>query len=360
MIGRRRRLEQQRAQTAARSERALRAAGERAALLERILDSATQGIVLVDRRGETVVTNAAARRLLGPGRTDALPALPRVAVSRVAMRAMDDSAEAIEEREFHVPARRRMSMRAIPAEDGALVLIDDVTEVHRAAQVRRDFVANVSHELRTPVAGIALLAEQLAGALREDPAAAERFAGRIGEEAARLSALVGDLLDLSRIESDLPLAPAPLDAATLLKEAARRVAVLAEAKGIRVEVTGGDGVTLVADRTQVSVALTNLLDNAVRYSPPDVPVHARVEATGPEVSFAVEDHGVGIPTEDVGRIFERFYRVDRARSRATGGTGLGLAIVRHVAERHGGRVECRSSLGQGSTFILTLPREGES
>lgn len=342
-------------QRARRAERERREAEARAALLERILDTATQGVLLMDRDGRVALANAAARRLLGAGMPDPSTALPELALSRIVTQVLETEAEAAEERDVSLPQRRRLRVRGLPFDGGAIVLVDDISDVYRALQVRRDFIANVSHELRTPVSGVALLAEHLRQALREDPDAARRFAATIATEADRLARLVADLLDLSRIEGDLPLAAAELDAGAILEEAAARVSVLAAARGVTVDLEAA-AAPFVGDALAAATAVTNLLDNAVRYSPQGGRVRARVEASGDDVTFAVEDDGPGIPSGDLDRIFERFYRVDKARARETGGTGLGLAIVKHVAERHGGRAAAESELGSGSRFTLTFPR----
>ncbi|HVL90426.1 MAG TPA: ATP-binding protein, partial [Actinomycetota bacterium] len=181
---------------------------------------------------------------------------------------------------------------------------------------------------------------------------------RIQTETDRLARLVADLLDLSRIESEMPLAIADTPASVIVEDAIERVSAFAEAKGTAISLEQPDRALVRADAGAAATALANLLDNAVRYAPAGTPVLLAVASTGRVVSFTVADEGPGIPSEELGRIFERFYRVDKARARATGGTGLGLAIVKHVAERHGGRVEASSEFGRGSRFVLVLPAGG--
>jgi two-component system sensor histidine kinase SenX3 len=220
--------------------------------------------------------------------------------------------------------------------------------------VRRDFVANVSHELKTPIGALALLAETMGAG--GDPAVMPRLAERVRREADRLGHIVDDLLDLSLIEAQEAPAREPVPATVLVAEAAERIRPQADAAGARLRVSDTAGDLIVScDRRQVVGAITNLLDNAVKYSEPGGVIECRVGVEGDDVAVAVRDHGVGIPARDLERVFERFYRVDRARSRATGGTGLGLAIVRHVAHAHGGEVRVESREGEGSTFTLTLP-----
>ena len=242
--------------------------------------------------------------------------------------------------------------------DGGLILLlaEDQTESRRVDEVRRDFVANISHELKTPVGALALLAETVEEAA-DDPEAVLRFAGRMRQEASRLTDLVQDLIMLSRIQAAEPVPdPSPVVLDDVVAEAVDRCRMRATARGISLEVTGEHGVTILGDEDLLVTALRNLLENAVAYSPDKT----RVAITTRTVSswmaeISVTDQGIGIPERDRERIFERFYRVDPARSRATGGTGLGLAIVKHVTAAHGGNVAVWSQEGQGSTFTLRLP-----
>ncbi|WP_234434328.1 sensor histidine kinase [Streptomyces sp. NRRL F-5126] len=243
-----------------------------------------------------------------------------------------------------------------------LLLVEDLTETRRTEAVRRDFVANVSHELKTPVGALSLLSEAVMDA-SDDPEAVERFAGRMQIEATRLTNLVQELIDLSRVQNDDPLEYAePVGVDELVAEAVDRSRHPASTKEITL-VSGGDaGLRVWGNRGQLAAALGNLVENAVNYSPARTRVGIAVSREsapdGDLVEIAVTDQGIGISEKDRERIFERFYRVDPARSRATGGTGLGLAIVKHVAASHGGEVTVWSSEGQGSTFTLRLPEAG--
>ncbi|MDP2401296.1 MAG: ATP-binding protein, partial [Actinomycetota bacterium] len=261
-------------------------------------------------------------------------------------------------------AGRYLRIMAIPLNpterfERTLVVISDITERTRVDQVRRDFVANASHELKTPAAAIQLLAESAGDAAADgDTDQALAFAAQIAEESRRLARLVADLLDLSRLEG----APTP-DSVTDIRDAVANALlghrIVASQRGLTLtvddeQVRGAD-LYAHADPTDVAVAFDNLLDNAVKYTESGgVTVALQADDDVVRVSFA--DTGIGIPTEDLPRIFERFYRVDRARSRASGGTGLGLALVRHVIERSDGSVEVSSEPGGGSTFTVTLPR----
>jgi signal transduction histidine kinase len=223
--------------------------------------------------------------------------------------------------------------------------------------LRRDFVANASHELKTPVAAVRALAETLLTALPEDPESGRRFAERIGREAERLDALARDLLDLSRVERGT-LDVEPVDLVGLAKEVAGGYADLAEERRIRLRAELQPQVSVRGDRAQLGLLLSNLLDNALRYTPARGTVYVRLDTAESRAVLQVADTGEGIPAGELPRVFERFYRVDKARARQTGGTGLGLAIVRHVAEAHGGTVRVESELGRGSTFTVALPIAG--
>jgi two-component system, OmpR family, sensor histidine kinase SenX3 len=243
---------------------------------------------------------------------------------------------------------------ALPGGDVALV-VDDVTESKRVESVRRDFVANVGHEVKTPVGALTLLAEAALEA-GDDPVAVQRFLTRIQHEAARLSRLVQELLDLSRLQGGEPLPDrtvVPIDA--IVDEAVDRSRLVAEVK--QIELVRGDatGLSVSGSERQLVTAVANLLDNAVAYSPPGTRVAVGVRQRDDTVELAVSDQGIGIDGADQGRIFERFYRVDQARSRETGGTGLGLAIVKHIVNNHGGEVSVWSQPGAGSTFTVRLP-----
>lgn len=239
--------------------------------------------------------------------------------------------------------------------DQVLLLVEDHTQAQRVEAVRRDFVANVSHELKTPVGGISLLAEAVLDA-SDDPEAVQRFAKRIRVESARLTQLVQEIVDLSRLQASESLSdPVPVRVAEVALEAADRVHTLAEAKAMDVVVATDEDAIVFGDAHMLGTAVDNLLTNAVNYSGEGTRVALGVRQVDGIVEITVSDQGRGIPAADLDRIFERFYRVDPARSRATGGTGLGLAIVKHICSNHGGEVKVWSEEGQGSTFTIRLP-----
>jgi two-component system sensor histidine kinase SenX3 len=249
-----------------------------------------------------------------------------------------------------------VSARVAPlGSEHVLVLIEDQTDAKRLDAIRRDFVANVSHELKTPVGALRLLAEAVQHA-NVDPEAVERFAARMQSEAQRLSQLVQELIDLSRLESDDPLKePEAISLDDVVAAGLDRIRELAAARGIELRITGEHGLTVYGSAAQVAMALGNLVENAVNYSLGATTVTVSVRRAGSLAEIGVVDQGIGIPPAEQERIFERFYRVDPARSRATGGTGLGLSIVKHVARNHGGDVRVLSTPGTGSTFTLRLP-----
>jgi two-component system, OmpR family, sensor histidine kinase SenX3 len=237
-----------------------------------------------------------------------------------------------------------------------LALVEDRTRERRVESVRRDFVANVSHELKTPVGAIRLLAEAV-GDASDDPEAVERFARRMLTESDRLLQMVQQIIELSRLQGDEPLeAPAVVDIDAVIERSVDVTVTDATSRGIKVVSGGTPGLRIFGNEEQVSAAVTNLLANAVTYSGEDSTVLITTKGNDDMVDISVVDQGIGIPHDELDRIFERFYRVDPARHRSTGGTGLGLSIVKHVAATPGGDVRVWSQEGQGSTFTLSLPR----
>jgi two-component system sensor histidine kinase SenX3 len=248
----------------------------------------------------------------------------------------------------------------VPGTAHVVLLLTDLQEARRLEAVRRDFIANVSHELKTPIGAMLLLAEALRDAT-DDPIALKHFTERLLHEAGRMSRLVQELLDLSRLQGGEPLPSLePVQVAAIIADAVDPLQVRAEAAGIELEIGAMDGRSVLGDRRQLVTALTNLIENAIAYSSTGAKVgigaRRQHDDDGTETAeISASDEGVGIEKADQARVFERFYRVDTARSRATGGTGLGLAIVKHIMNNHGGRVTVWSRVGVGSTFTLHLP-----
>jgi two-component system, OmpR family, phosphate regulon sensor histidine kinase PhoR len=321
--------------------------------LEVVLEALPQGTVLLDEKDSVVYANPSAQTLLG-----AIPAtlagLVPFSFQDLVQAARDSEEQTTTIAEHGKPPRVLRGIATPFAGDGRVLLVAvDITERERAASVRRDFVANASHELKTPVSAIIASSEALQMAVQRGDASAVDFARQIEGSATQLDRLVADLLDLSRLERDEPELE-PLSLGHLVREEVERVRHDAEERGIEVGVDLAD-VKVAGSRRDLAIAVRNLLDNAVRYTPIGGKIGAELEAVGDEAVLRVSDTGEGIPTRDVERVFERFYRVDNARSRATGGTGLGLAIVKHVVEGHRGSVMVESELGAGSVFTVRLP-----
>ena len=328
--------------------------------LEGVLEAMVEGVVVIGPDGRVALANAAMRRLFGvagplEGRTP-LQALRHPGAADALAEAARLRSPVAREIAVDWPRERTLALQAVslPA-GGAVGVFHDVTERRRLDAVRRDFVANVSHEIRTPLATLAGYAEELA-APGLGPDQTLRSAEVIRRHVARMAELVNDLLALARIEAE-GFAPArePVDAVALVEEAAREWSERADARRMRLHVDATEPVSLEADPRLLRNALDNLIENALRHCPDGTTVRLAVDQRPGEVEISVADDGPGIPMEDQGRIFERFYRVEKGRSREAGGTGLGLAIVKHIVEAHGGRATVESRPGAGSTFRLFLP-----
>ena len=240
-------------------------------------------------------------------------------------------------------------------DDLVLILVSDESEAERVHEVRRDFVANISHELKTPIGALLLLSEAVLGA-KDDPAAVTKFATRMQSESKRLTDLVQEIINLSRLQDDDPLKRAqPFAISESIKEAIDQSRLNAEARKVEIVYNNNESSVVNGDRDQVTMAIHNLIENAINYSPDATRVAIGVNEADGICEIAVSDQGIGIPEKDLERIFERFYRVDAARSRITGGTGLGLSIVKHVVTNHGGDISVWSVEGAGSTFTIRLP-----
>jgi len=313
----------------------------------------------------TLVVDATATIRRSSARAEALGLVRRETIAVEEIRTLvAESARTGEVRERELRVRRpplgrgMLDLRVVvtPLSGGDFaVLVADQGEDRRVDAVRRDFVANVSHELKTPVGAMSLLAEAIE-TVCDDPDEVRRFAQRMLKESARLTSLISDIIELSRVQGDDTLSRAEtfsLDGA--IGQAADELRTAATDKEIELVVSGVPGAEILGDRSQVVAAMRNLIANAVNYSAAQSRVAVTSRVHEGIVNIDVKDQGIGIPSQDLDRIFERFYRSDPARSRGTGGTGLGLAIVKHVAENHGGEVGVWSEVGVGSTFTLRLP-----
>ena len=311
------------------------------------------GVAVTDARGDVMWRNEAAKALGGTH----VGVLVDEAVERHVAEAFASGAST-DVLEMYGPPKVVLDLDArVLSSGGVVVFIDDISERRRVEQVRTDFVANISHELKTPVGALSVLAETLED--ETNPETVSRIVGRMQVEAARAARTIDDLLELSRIELGGERTVEPIRLPEVIGEAMGRVAELASQRevGVRnlMSADQGGDVVVCGDRRQLISALGNLVENAVKYSESGGLVQVRAQFVDDYVEVGVTDEGIGIPQRDLDRIFERFYRVDKARSRETGGTGLGLSIVRHVAHHHGGDVSVRSVEGEGSTFVLRLP-----
>lgn len=359
--------------------------------LEDVLASLQDAVLVVDDESRLRFLNAAASDLFGVDIEDVLgaqilEALPSFDLEAAIREALQNGyTHAREVSLYIVPSangapstpnsggnlhggnagRREVLLRVAPvrrsdgAVSGAVAIVQDLTELRRLERVRRDFVANASHELRTPIANIRAAAETILDS-SEDPTLVQRFLPRLVSEAERLSHLVSDLLDLARADSALDMPRAPVDVTKVVRDVMRRLDDKARGQQIGLVCDRFDPYFVPGDSAAIEQVAFNLIDNALIYTPPGGRIIIGIETDGEapaarNLLLSVSDTGIGIPAPDLARIFERFYRVDKARSRAQGGTGLGLAIVKHIVEKHGGHVRVESEVGQGTTFIISLP-----
>jgi signal transduction histidine kinase len=322
-----------------------------------ILRSMEEGVLLFDGEGRLAFANSALAEHLNGAPGD-LEALFPIELQRAVRRAATSTLPVRVEVETGSPSRwLRGTAQAVGGDGSVLLVVRDVTDARRLEAIRRDFVANASHELKTPVASMRAAAETLRHGAIEDPPAALRFTEQLEREAMRLSRIVSDLLDLSRLETGSELAErVRLDG--VAADEVERLEDQAKEAGVELSRSTDPDATVMGSGRDLALLARNLIDNAIRYTPEGGHVDVRVRLDGDEAVLSVSDTGLGIPQRDLPRIFERFYRVDRARSRETGGTGLGLAIVKHVAENHGGEVTVTSELAAGSTFEVRLPVAG--
>ncbi len=324
-----------------------------------LLETTDDAVLLADAEGHIVVANSAAVALFGTMAAGGallaqtlssdLDELYRSAVRR--------RISAAREVTLIQPSPRTLHARVTPlADDGEyLLVLRDLTELRRLERIRRDFVANVSHELRTPLTSIKAMAETLLEGARLDESVAPRFLQTIMRESDRLVRLSADLLDLSRVEAR-GIEKRPVDLAALVADVAARLSAQAEKADITLANTIRTPLNVSADRDEMAQVLVNLLDNAIAYTPRGGMVTLSAQESPDSVTVAVADTGIGILSHDIPRLFERFYRADKARSRASGGTGLGLSIVKHIIENHGGTVGVESEYNKGSVFSFTLPK----
>jgi two-component system phosphate regulon sensor histidine kinase PhoR len=338
---------------------------------EAVLGSMIEGVVAIDARQRIVGINRAAAELLGLDLEHAVrrplqevvrnPDLRRFALLAIVCREPVEDDLVLRGARDRTIRMRGTALRDVTGEGGAVIVLNDVTDMQRLERVRRDFVANVSHELKTPIASIKGFVETLLDGAADDPVDGRRFLEIVAKQADRLAAIIEDLLALSRIEQsegsgNLPLEPARI--ADVVAAAVTECGPRAADKSIRIRTACPDALVAEVNPPLLEQALINLVDNAIKYS--DQGRTTWIEASGADdeaVVITVRDEGRGIGPEHLPRLFERFYRVDSARSRALGGTGLGLSIVKHIVQAHGGTVTVESTVGMGTTFTMRLPRD---
>jgi two-component system phosphate regulon sensor histidine kinase PhoR len=340
---------------------------------EAVLGSMIEGVLAIDARQRIVGINRAAADLLGVDLDDVVrrplqevvrnPDLRRFALTAIDCREPVEDDVVLRGDRDRTLRLRGTALRDVSGEGGAVIVLNDVTDVQRLESVRRDFVANVSHELKTPVASIKGFVETLLDGAADDPAANRRFLEIVARQADRLAAIIDDLLSLSRIEQsegkgNLPLEPTRL--ADVIAAVIADCGPRAADRSIRLETRCAEGLVADVNPPLLEQALINLVDNAIKYSDPGAGVWIAVEQADAGLVVRVSDEGCGIEAEHLPRLFERFYRVDRARSRQLGGTGLGLAIVKHIVLAHGGTIGVESQPGVGTTFTMRLPAASAS
>ena len=320
--------------------------------LKAIFDALPIGVVIADASGSVLLRNKLA---VGVGGLRHVDVLVDEAVERL-ISSFHRNGQAVREvLELFGPPQKTLVIDVRPLDDNrSLTVIEDVSERSRIDAVRTDFVANISHELKTPVGALSILAETIQD--EDDLAVIHKLSKRMVKEAYRMAQTIDDLLELSRIELDGSVQPEVVSVADVIHESVERLSHVVSQMGIQLvaEIPETDS-SVMGDRVQLVSAVSNLIDNAAKYSEKGDTIIVKAEKVGENVEISVIDEGIGIPQVDLDRIFERFYRVDRARSRGTGGTGLGLSIVRHVASNYGGTVNVKSQEGEGSTFVLTFP-----
>jgi len=339
-------------------------------LLDATMSGMREGLLVVDKDMRVVASNPAARKLFNP----TVPALKSQRLTELTRNpaiygAFLDGLKGQERSgikvETHGPERQIFDLRVVPigkingngAADGALGVFFDITRTERLEHVRQEFLSNVSHELRTPLTSIIAFVETLETGAMEDTESCQRFLSIIRKNASRMQGLIDDILELTAIEGgNVSLRAGRVDLYELVQEACASLDAKAAAQSVTLENKVGSGVMVYADERRLEQMLTNLIDNAIKFSREHSTVSISHEP-GTRDQILVHDNGDGIPAQHLERLFERFYRVDRARSRDMGGTGLGLAIVKHIALLHGGEVTVTSELGKGSTFTIHLPKK---
>lgn len=336
--------------------------------LETVLDNMINGIVMIDRSGRFLLMNRRAEEVLGFSARELVgrhytEAKQQYELSQMIQECLATGKHIRDEITFYFPEERLLELNLVPVNPdntsfaGVLLVLQDVTAVRRLERVRSEFVANVSHELKTPIAAVKGFAETLLGGGVQDEETARSFLQIIFDESDRLNRLIGDILELSKIESRrVPLVFSPIEIEGFMEKSVKVIASQAEKKSITVETELEEGLYVEADEDRLRQIIMNLLANGISYTPEGGRVLVKAYSLDEDhISIVICDTGIGIPKKDLPRIFERFYRVDKARSRSSGGTGLGLSIVKHLIELHKGTITVTSEVGAGSAFTIVLP-----
>lgn len=336
--------------------------------LESVLDNMINGIVMIDKNGKIVLMNRRAEEVLGFSARELVgrhfaEAKQQYELSQMIQEGLKNKEHLREEITFYFPEERLLELNLVPIHpdgnefSGVLLVLQDVSAIRRLERMRSEFVANVSHELKTPITAVKGFAETLLGGAVNDEETARSFLQIIYDESDRLNRLIGDILELSKIESRrVPLSFSPVEVDSFISKSVKLMESEASRKSIELSMNIEPGLYVEADEDRLRQIVMNLLSNGINYTPDGGRVSVKVEGIGDDhIRISISDSGIGIPKKDLPRIFERFYRVDKARSRSSGGTGLGLSIVKHLVELHKGTISVTSSLGVGSTFIIELP-----
>lgn len=336
-----------------------------------ILDNMAEGILLISSNGEVVLTNPAIERIFNVKSVDIIgyPVIHSIHsfdLDHAIQESIVSGKEVVDEIDLQAPFRQ-LRIRMMPIINGmgerqTLAVIRDITRPKQVERLRKDFVANISHELKTPLTGLKLLSETLLRSIETDPTSSKVFIKRLDKELSTLIGMVRKLIDLSKIETQQEGAvKEPSDLGELVREVGSSFFQLAANKGLTLSLHIPENLPLIsADKDQLLTLIRNLVDNAIRYTPCGGTIDVMLEANDSHINLIVSDNGIGLAKREIPRIFERFYRVDKARSRETGGTGLGLSIVKHIAENHSANVSVDSSLGIGTTFTIDFPTGPES
>ncbi|MDP2210536.1 MAG: ATP-binding protein [Candidatus Aquicultor sp.] len=336
------------------------------AKVELILDNMAEGILLLNDYGDVILTNPSVERIFDVKTADAIgrPVLYSIKshdLDDVVQESMASGEEVLDEIELQTPFRQ-LRVRALPIISGGdekqtLVVVRNITRQKHVERLRKDFIANVSHELKTPLTGLKLLSETLLRSIDSDPSSSKVFIKRLDKELSALIYLVRELIDLSRIETpESTTERSPVDLGKLIQEVVSSFTQLAANKSLHLTFNAPEDIPFIlGDRDQLLTLVRNLVDNAIKYAFAGGRIDIKLEKTVAMVNLIVADNGIGMAKREIPRIFERFYRVDKARSRETGGTGLGLSIVKHIAENHNATIDVESKLGIGSTFTIRFP-----